>query len=137
MRSLPLLPATCRWIGLAILLPSIYLATHDIGLFAIAPTGKNFTNNNFSDEIGLTGIFVGLLFVAFSRLKNEDEYTQYLRLTSLQWAVIINYTLLIAFTWLLYGTAFLAVPMYNMLTVLLIFIIRFYSLVFIKSIDRS
>ena len=137
MRSLPLLPVICKWIGLVLLLPSIYLATHDIQMFATTNTGRNFTNNNLSDEIGLTGVFIGLLFLAFSRLKNEDEYTNHLRLTSLQWAVIINYTLLIIFTWVLYGTAFLAVPLYNMLTVLLIFIVRFYGLVIIKSFKRN
>jgi len=137
MKKLKLLPGVYKWIGLILLAPSVYLATHDISFLKTAHTGRNFTNDNLSDEIGFTGIFIGLLFVAFSRLKSEDEYTYYLRLTSLQWAVVINYTLLIAFTWLLYGTAFLAVPMYNMLTVLLIFIVRFYSLVFIKSIDRS
>lgn len=81
---------------------------------------------NLTDELALTGIIVGLLLIAFSREKVEDEFIGKMRLASLQWAVLINYILLIAATWLVHGFAYIDVMMYNMLTVLLIFIIRFH-----------
>ena len=83
-------------------------------------------NLNFTDEIALTGIILVLIFIAFSREKNEDEFINRTRLESLQWAVLINYGLLIVATWLVHGLSYIDVMMYNMLTVLIIFIIRFH-----------
>jgi len=80
---------------------------------------------NLTDELALTGIIVGLLFIAFAREKTEDEYIAQTRLESLKWAVLINYILLLVATWLVHGFAYIDVMMYNMLTVLIIFIIRF------------
>lgn len=94
-------------------------------------SGKNFniTDNsalNFTDEIALTGMITGLLFIAFAKEKREDEFISRTRLVSLQWAVLINYILLILASWFIHGLAFIDVLMYNMLTVLLLFIIRFH-----------
>ena len=80
---------------------------------------------NLTDELALTGIIIGLLFIAFAREKAEDEYIAQTRLESLKWAVLINYILLLVATWLVHGFAYIDVMMYNMLTVLILFIIRF------------
>jgi hypothetical protein len=40
--------------------------------------------------------------------------------------VLINYILLIIATWLIHGLGYIDVMMYNMLTVLIIFLIRFH-----------
>ena len=82
-------------------------------------------NINLTDELALTGIIIALLFIAFAREKTEDEYIAHIRLESLKWAVLINYILLLLATWLVHGFAYIDVMMYNMLTVLIIFIIRF------------
>lgn len=50
---------------------------------------------NFTDEIALTLCFTGLLFVAFAKLKEEDEYIAKIRLDALHWAVFYNYMLVI------------------------------------------
>jgi hypothetical protein len=94
-------------------------------------SGKNFnitdkSSLNFTDEIALTGMITGLLFIAFAKEKREDEFISRTRLVSLQWAVLINYILLILASWFIHGLAFIDVLMYNMLTVLLLFIIRFH-----------
>lgn len=81
---------------------------------------------NFTDEVALTGMVVGLLFIAFAKEKHEDEFISRTRLVSLQWAVLINYTLLIIASWFIHGLAFLDVMLYNMLTVLLLFVMRFH-----------
>ncbi|MGV3559048.1 hypothetical protein [Larkinella arboricola] len=92
--------------------------------------GGTFMNNNynavnFTDEVAAIGIIIGLLFVAFSKEKVEDEMISRLRLESLQWAVYINYIVLGVLIILVHGGLFLEVMVYNMFTVLLMFIIRF------------
>src|SRR5215831_8646790 len=59
--------------------------------------GSLFTiqSNNFTDEIGGIVLIVGLLFIAFSKEKDEDERISQLRLESLLWAVFINSLFLI------------------------------------------
>ena len=97
----------------------------------------------FSDEIfagkksfsfiktNITNTVVGILFLAgalltaFSREKLEDEYIEKQRLSSLLWAVWVNYLLLLLAFIFVYGVAFLQVMIYNMFTVLIIFIARF------------
>lgn len=76
---------------------------------------------------------VGGLFVGFSKEKNEDEYIAKLRLSSLLWAVLVNYLLLLFAFLFVYGFIFLNIMLYNMFTVLLIFIIRFNYLLFINK----
>lgn len=68
---------------------------------------------------------IGGLFTAFAREKVEDEFIMKLRLASLQWAVLLNYALLLLMFLFVYGVDFLAVMMYNMFTVLILFILRF------------
>lgn len=92
--------------------------------------GGSFTTNressiNLTNELAAIGIIVGLLFVAFSKEKLEDEMISRLRLESLQWAVYINYMVLGVLIVLVHGGLFLNVMIYNMFTVLLMFIIRF------------
>ncbi|GAB3894153.1 hypothetical protein GCM10028803_09180 [Larkinella knui] len=80
---------------------------------------------NLTDELAAIGIIIGLLFVAFSKEKVEDEMISRLRLEALQWAVYVNYIVLGALIILVHGGLFLNVMIYNMFTVLLMFIIRF------------
>jgi hypothetical protein len=80
---------------------------------------------NFTNEIAAIGVITSLLFVAFSKEKVEDEMISRLRLESLQWAVYVNYIVLGALIMLVHGGLFLNVMIYNMFTVLIMFIIRF------------
>lgn len=48
---------------------------------------------NFTNELALTLVIVGLIFIAFSRLKREDELTARIRINALYWAILINYLL--------------------------------------------
>lgn len=91
--------------------------------------GKNQSFNFV--KVNVTNTIVGALFiiaaimVGCSKEKNEDEYISKLRLSSLLWAVWVNYILLFMSFLFVYGTPFMTVMIYNMFTVLLIFIIRF------------
>jgi hypothetical protein len=82
-------------------------------------------------EANITNTVVGVLFllgalmVAFSKEKHEDEFMANLRLSSLLWSVWVNYILLLMAFLLVYGLAFLHIMIYNMFTILIIFIIRF------------
>ncbi|MGA0559030.1 hypothetical protein ACO2Q8_20400 [Larkinella sp. VNQ87] len=92
--------------------------------------GGDFLTNsqnsiNLTDEIAAIGVIIGLLLVAFSKEKVEDEMISRLRLEALQWAVYINYIVLGALILLVHGGLFWNVMIYNMFTVLLVFIIRF------------
>lgn len=80
---------------------------------------------DISDEIAFTGMTVSLLFIAFAKRKDEDEYISRIRLESLVWAVIANYAILTAATWLVYGFPYFNVMLYNMFTILILFIVKF------------
>ncbi|RFS13798.1 hypothetical protein [Emticicia sp. C21] len=90
------------------------------------------TQLNLTDEIAAIGTIVGLLFIAFSRVKTEDEYVSKTRLESLQWAIYLNFALLILAIIFIHGMAFFSVIVYNMFTPLILFIIRFHYILFIK-----
>ncbi|MBX9893368.1 MAG: hypothetical protein K2Y12_13690 [Chitinophagaceae bacterium] len=138
-----LLPNKYKLIGWFLLIPStilgIYLSFNNFNGFDI--TVKTFSL--FSDELfgktkfltfvraDITNTIVGVLFiigalmVSFSKEKNEDEFIANLRLSSLLWAVLVNYFLLLIGILFIYDLAFINVMTYNMFTVLIIFIIRF------------
>ena len=85
----------------------------------------SFIYTNIVDTVVGILFIAGALLVGFSREKNEDEFIASLRQTSLLWAILVNYVLLLFCFVFIYGTAFLSVMLYNIFTVLVIFIIRF------------
>ncbi len=87
---------------------------------------------NFIDEIATLGSIIGLILVAFSRVKTEDEYVTKIRLESLQWAIYLNFALLMLATIFIHGMAYFSVIVYNMFTPLIFFIVRFHYILFIK-----
>ncbi len=76
------------------------------------------------------GVIAGLLLIAFSREKIEDEIIGQLRLEALQWSVYVNYLVLAIAIVMLYNEAFFDVMVYNMFTVLVVFIARFRWLIY-------
>ncbi len=84
-----------------------------------------FTENNILNELlGILVILSGLL-VAFSREPDEDELITKIRLESLVWATYWNYGILILAFLFLYDLTFYWVMVFNMFTILYLFIIRF------------
>jgi hypothetical protein len=69
-------------------------------------------------------IVFGLLFIAFSKEKIEDEHIAQLRLDSLQWAIYLNYGIFIICVLFVYGLYFIPVVIFNVITPLIFFIIR-------------
>lgn len=88
---------------------------------------KTFEMANIDIGYTLVGILflIGACMVSFSQEKKEDEFINNLRLSSLMWAVLVNYGLLFFCFIFIYGVSFLYVMVYNIFTVLIIFIIRF------------
>ena len=134
MKKLPLLPHVCQKIGFVFILPFMALGMAYMGWQFTLPwldypsTGHhvfNFSNNNFTDELAAVGVIVSLLLIAFSKEKVEDEAIQYFRLASLQWAVWVNYLVLVACILFCYGDLFFTIMTINLFTVLIIFIARF------------
>ena len=85
----------------------------------------SFIEANLTNTIVGALFIVGGIFVGFSKEKREDEFIAKIRLSSLLWAVWVNYALLLLAVLLVYGSSFFTVMVYNMFTVLLIFIFRF------------
>ena len=138
-----LFPHSFKIIGWILLIPS-FILTILFSFEIIAPELPARVFAFYSDEIfkdpkvfqfievnllpTLVGIcfIIGGLLVAFSKLKVEDEYISELRLSSLLWAVYVNYALLLIAFIFIYNMSFLTVMVYNMFTILIIFIIRFH-----------
>ena len=85
----------------------------------------NMNNDDWGDELIVLGLTVSLIFIAFSRERDEDECIAEIRMHSLVWAIIVNYALLIVATFLIYDIAYLYFIDINIFTVLFLFIIKY------------
>ena len=99
--------------------------TDSVQILFDSPTLFSIRTNNFTDELGGILLITGLLLIAFSKEKDEDERIATLRLESLLWAVLINSFLLILAMIFLYNGLFLQAMSYNICTTLILFVIRF------------
>ncbi len=79
----------------------------------------------FIDEIVMTLLVVGLLIVAFSRERDEDEYTARLRMSSLIWSMTVNYAVLIIVTWCVYDIDYLFVILVNVFMPIVLYVMIF------------
>lgn len=85
-----------------------------------------FAGGSVVAAVGMVLLMIGLLFIAFSKEKIEDEYITKLRGDSLIWAVIANAVLMAVLSVLIYGGWFLYVAFFNLYTVLILFIVKFH-----------
>jgi hypothetical protein len=93
----------------------------------------SFIHTNITNTVIAVLFITGAMLVSFSKEKNEDEFIAKLRLSSLLWAVAVSYILLLLAFVFVYGSAFLNVMIYNMFTVLIIFIARFNFILYKNS----
>ena len=133
MKNRFLLPVHYRNIGWIIFIPFLILGILGLHMefeFEWLSSGPetffSLKNENFTDELAAIGVLIGLIFIAFAREKVEDEFIMKLRLESLVVAVLVNYLLLFFAILFVYGLDFIYVWVYNMYTVLILFIARFY-----------
>lgn len=121
MKNHLLIPSKYKVYGWIIFLA--FLAMHIIA--NIISSGFLWTIDDWSLTIAGAGILLGLMMICFSKEKNEDEYISFLRLRSWQLSVLVSYGILFIANLLIYGGWFLSFMTYNMLTVLIVFIITF------------
>ena len=77
------------------------------------------------NNIAIIGTVSGAILATCSREKIEDEMVRQVRLNSLLVALYVNYAVLIVCSLLVYDLDFLLVMVYNMFTILLIFMVVF------------
>ncbi|MEY4728701.1 MAG: hypothetical protein RLZZ390_1225 [Bacteroidota bacterium] len=152
MESL-LLATKYKKIGWLLFLPSffvglIYMIVSDFpfnprimtfGYFGTGLSPQTKTQFRFEEiELipNLTSILVliGGLLIMFSKEKKEDEFINQIRLSSLQFAVFLNYILLLLCILFIHGFPFFHVLVYNLFTIILIYILRFQFLIYKTSI---
>jgi len=116
------------------LIPFLNYGPLESGKSIFGSTGRN----NLTDEIAISFFVTGMIFIGFSRLKNENELTNKLRLNALYWSVLINILIILIdvigefvgelfrIPALTHHAGFLS---YDAFVVLPIFIARFYYLV--------
>jgi hypothetical protein len=92
---------------------------------------------NFTDELAMIAIIIGLFLVAFSKERIEDEMITRIRVNSLYWAVIFNYAVYFLATLYSYldGGIIKYLNLFNLFTPLLIFIGRFNYLLRMRNGD--
>lgn len=121
-----LFPQPFKKIGWVLAIPAAILML--CFLFNLKPFGVVIDEvcGGLLDEAGTTLLTLGLLFISFSRERDEDEYVARLRTSCLVRAVIINYVILLVATWALYDMGYLSFMMVNMFTILILYIILFH-----------
>jgi hypothetical protein len=107
---------------------------YDSGVIFQDPAIKNpimgFKYDDIRFELVITLFILGCIFIGFSKLKSEDEFTIKLRLESLLWAVYINFGIFLLSVIFIYGLIFIQIPLYSSLAFLVIFIARFYYVLY-------
>lgn len=143
MHTMYLFPHKAAKIGWLLLIPGLVLGILVMYFdFEISFLQTHFRNNpslfeaadeNFSNELAGLLLMSGLMLIAFSRRKQEDELIAQLRLDALLWAVYANSLVLALCLLLVYGTDFFNVLVYNMYTVPVIYLLRFQHLLYKAS----
>jgi hypothetical protein len=127
MKSRFLFPHWCRYVGYILIIAHIpvMLLRKTLGFDTPgAPVDYSLFNSHHLFFMTTTLLMaIGLFLAAFSKEKIEDEQISQLRLDSLQWAIYVNYVLLIVS--LIFSTDTEHILFLNLLVPLVFFIIRF------------
>lgn len=134
MKKNYLFPTTFRKIGWCLFVPFVIMGficlfnANDeswlkVSVFSVIPWGV--IKNSLFDEISVIGLAISLLFIAFSREKDEDECIASIRSSSLIWATIAGYLLLIVCTMLIYDLPYLNFVFIDLFMILILFITKY------------
>jgi hypothetical protein len=94
-------------------------------------------DDNFTAEAAGILFVIGALFVAFSKEKNEDEYIAKIRLESLMWATYVAFAIQIFCLLFFYGFRFFQSMCINLFTILIVFIVRYYFIIYRSKSPRD
>lgn len=106
-------------------LPFLELNVFSLTTQPLCENNSHWFKNNLTDELVTVFFTIGALLAGFSKQKDEDEFISVIRLESLLWATYINYIVLLLSVLLVYDLGFFTVMIFNMFTVLIIFLLRF------------
>lgn len=101
---------------------AVFVLSALLGIYILA---VDFESSYLLNNIAIIGIVTGAILATCSCEKVEDEMVRQIRLNSLLVALYINYTVLLICSLFIYDLDFLYVMMYNMFTILLIFMVVF------------
>lgn len=143
-----LFPNRYKLIGWILLLPAVVLGVLilffnfefeflDSKVFTLYSNGlggeqtvMGFLRGNYTNTIVGVLFLLGAVLVAFSKEKHEDEFIAKTRLESLVWSVYVNYAVLAFCMLFFFNLEFLMVMIFNMFTILIFFILRFYYILY-------
>ncbi|TVR36631.1 MAG: hypothetical protein EA392_14700 [Cryomorphaceae bacterium] len=133
MKTVPLLPHRLKWLGLmltafGLLIGSaaMYLDVRPQWLAVETHPEMPFMNTqNLIDEIALSLILIGLMVVAYSRERIEDEFVANIRLQSLLWSFAVYYAIVLISVWIFFDDAFWSVMIYHLFMPLLFYVVLF------------
>lgn len=149
MKSKFLFPTWCSIVGYLLAIPGFILGClnifnkYEIPNFGFQLRSKDTlfekSAENFTNELAIFLVVIGLVLIAFSKSKREDELNARLRLNALYWSVMTYY--LIYLGAFLYSFVIGEIPFVgdhaselNIFTPLLIFIARYN---YLKHIDKE
>lgn len=139
MKSRFLFPYWCKFLGLVLIVihvPIMHISTRmGYDPHSDAPDPGLFNHHHLFFIFTILLMVIGLLLVAFSKEKIEDEQISQLRLDSLQWAVYFNYLVLILTAIFMNHNDFKDILYLNLWVPLVFFIVRFRWVIF--RLNRS
>ena len=136
MKTRFLFPYWCRFLGYGLFLVHVPFALIFGRPHYQDPPDTSLFNSHHVFFLATTLLMtVGLLLVSFSKEKIEDEQISQLRLDSLQWALYLNYLILIITLVFTGNNDFHDILQLNLWVPLLFFIIRFRWVIF--RLNRS
>ena len=134
MKSRFLFPYWCRYLGYALIVAHVPVMLLRKALGFDSPgeaAGPGlFNSHHIFFMVTTLLMLVGLVIVAFAKEKVEDEQISQLRLDSLQWAVYLNYMILIVTLVFTSNNDFRDILHLNLLIPLVFFIVRFRWVIF-------
>ncbi|MCY1521190.1 hypothetical protein D9M68_559910 [compost metagenome] len=102
MKNNYLLPQWCRPLGILLTLPGLVLGyVYSMYNYEIPHFGFNMREKdtlflskyeNFTNELAILLVVIGLTFMAFAKNKKEDELTSKIRLNALYWSMLTYYS---------------------------------------------
>jgi len=134
MKKNYLFPTIFRKVGWCLLVPfsvmslmCLFGISNDnwlkVNVFSIIPWGV--TKNSLFDELSMVGLALSLLFIGFSKEKDEDECIANIRSNALIWATLTGYFLLILCTLLIYDLQYLNFIFIDLFMILILFILKY------------
>lgn len=130
MKSIPMFPYQYKWPGLVMAVIGLIVGAAvmyfdfrpELLEFETHPDMVFMNTQNLIDEVALSLVVIGLMVLAFSRERTEDEFVTHIRLQSLLWSFVIYYALVFLSVWIFYNDAFLSVMIYHLFMPLLFYV---------------